>query len=74
MLLKVFTAAALIVAGTSATAAPRFPALVPQVVPPTLVPEPGVVGTVPEPGTWVMMIAGFGLVGAMRRRNRSVAA
>jgi hypothetical protein len=32
------------------------------------------VGTVPEPGTWLMMIAGFGLVGAsMRRRSTNVA-
>ncbi len=28
-------------------------------------------GAVPEPGTWAMMIAGFGMVGAgLRRRNR----
>ena len=25
---------------------------------------------VPEPATWAMLIAGFGLVGAMRRRRR----
>lgn len=29
---------------------------------------------VPEPATWMMMIAGFGLVGAMMRRRRSIAA
>jgi hypothetical protein len=28
----------------------------------------------PEPGTWVMMIGGFGLAGAMLRRRRSAAA
>jgi hypothetical protein len=31
--------------------------------------QPGV----PEPSTWLMMIAGFGLVGAMARRRKSVA-
>lgn len=30
--------------------------------------------TVPEPGTWAMLIAGFGLVGASARRRRTVAA
>jgi len=29
---------------------------------------------VPEPGTWALMIAGFGLVGAAQRRRRSVVA
>lgn len=29
---------------------------------------------VPEPGTWAMLIAGFGLVGAQMRRRRSHAA
>jgi len=29
------------------------------------------VGSVPEPATWGMMIAGFGLVGAMQRRRRT---
>ena len=31
-------------------------------------------GTVPEPQSWVMLIAGFGLVGAAARRRRTVAA
>ncbi|MFQ3594592.1 MAG: THxN family PEP-CTERM protein [Sphingomonadaceae bacterium] len=31
-------------------------------------------GVIPEPGTWAMLIAGFGLVGAgLRRRNRDLA-
>jgi hypothetical protein len=29
---------------------------------------------VPEPGTWAMMIAGFGLVGAAARRRKALAA
>lgn len=29
-------------------------------------------GTVPEPASWAMLIAGFGLVGAMQRRHRPV--
>ncbi|WP_448581767.1 PEPxxWA-CTERM sorting domain-containing protein [Thermaurantiacus sp.] len=29
-------------------------------------------GIIPEPGTWAMMIAGFGLVGASLRRRRAV--
>jgi hypothetical protein len=29
---------------------------------------------VPEPGTWAMLIAGFGLVGATQRRRRAVIA
>ncbi len=29
------------------------------------------VGSVPEPATWGMMIAGFGLIGAMQRRRRT---
>jgi hypothetical protein len=31
-------------------------------------------GVVPEPSTWAMLIAGFGLVGAVRRRQRAVTA
>nr|WP_194745041.1 alkaline phosphatase [Thermaurantiacus tibetensis] len=31
-------------------------------------------GAIPEPGTWAMMIAGFGLVGAGLRRRRALAA
>ena len=31
-------------------------------------------GVVPEPATWAMLIIGFGLVGAVRRRQRTVAA
>ncbi len=31
-------------------------------------------GGVPEPASWVMLIAGFGLVGAAARRSRTVAA
>ncbi len=31
-------------------------------------------GVVPEPATWAMMIAGFGLVGAMVRRRRLLTA
>jgi hypothetical protein len=27
---------------------------------------------VPEPGTWLMMVAGFGLVGGSLRRRRMV--
>jgi hypothetical protein len=30
------------------------------------------VGPVPEPGSWLMMIAGFGFVGAIVRRNRKL--
>ncbi len=30
--------------------------------------------TVPEPGSWTMLIAGFGLIGAAQRRRRAVAA
>ncbi len=33
--------------------------------------ETGGPGGVPEPGTWAMMLAGFGLVGLSRRRNRA---
>jgi hypothetical protein len=32
------------------------------------------VGAVPEPSSWAMLIAGFGLVGAVARRRRPVAA
>ena len=32
----------------------------------------GTPGAVPEPGTWVMMILGFGLIGAASRRTRRV--
>ncbi len=32
------------------------------------------VGAVPEPSSWAMMIAGFGLVGAMQRRRRAALA
>ena len=35
--------------------------------------QPGV-GGVPEPASWAMLIAGFGLVGALQRRRRPVAA
>ena len=31
-------------------------------------------GNVPEPGTWAMLICGFGLVGAVARRRRALAA
>jgi hypothetical protein len=31
-------------------------------------------GVIPEPGAWAMLIAGFGLVGAVARRRRPVAA
>ncbi len=33
----------------------------------------GSAGVVPEPGTWAMLIAGFGLVGAASRRRRTIA-
>lgn len=36
----------------------------------TLVPYSGAGGAVPEPAAWAMMIAGFGLVGAVARRRR----
>lgn len=32
------------------------------------------IGNVPEPGTWAMLIAGFGLVGAAARRRRTAVA
>ncbi|MBB6226869.1 hypothetical protein FHS79_001031 [Polymorphobacter multimanifer] len=32
------------------------------------------VGALPEPGSWALMIAGFGLVGASMRRRRAVTA
>lgn len=32
--------------------------------------RPMVTGAVPEPSTWAMMLAGFGLVGALVRRRR----
>ena len=31
------------------------------------------VSAVPEPETWAMLLAGFGLIGAMARRRRSAA-
>jgi hypothetical protein len=31
-------------------------------------------GAVPEPGTWVMLVVGFGLVGASTRRRRTIIA
>ena len=34
----------------------------------------GTFNVVPEPGTWAMLIAGFGMVGAARRRRRTVVA
>lgn len=34
---------------------------------------PGGGGVIPEPGTWAMLIAGFGLVGAGLRRRRATA-
>ena len=48
-----------------------------RIVPPVpQIETPGPVGAVPEPATWAMMVAGFGLVGIVRRRSRprSVAA
>ena len=33
----------------------------------------GMAGAIPEPGEWAMLIAGFGLVGAMQRRRRGAA-
>lgn len=33
-----------------------------------------IAGGVPEPANWALLIAGFGLVGAMQRRRRAVAA
>lgn len=37
--------------------------------------EGAAIASVPEPGSWAMMIAGFGLIGAtMRRRNAALAA
>lgn len=35
---------------------------------------PDVVAAVPEPNSWAMLIAGFGLVGAMARRRRALPA
>jgi hypothetical protein len=34
----------------------------------------GTGGAVPEPSSWAMLIAGFGLIGAVRRRRRDVVA
>ena len=36
--------------------------------------NPGTPGAIPEPGTWVMMLVGFGAVGASLRRARRVTA
>lgn len=54
------------------------PVIVPPTVPPVAPPGPSPVvvppipaGTVPEPGTWIMMIAGFGLVGSAVRWRRA---
>lgn len=41
---------------------------------PPVVPPPPPPGAIPEPGTWAMLIAGFGVVGASLRRRRVVAA
>ena len=35
---------------------------------------PTIVGAVPEPATWATMLFGFGLVGGMLRRRRSILA
>lgn len=40
----------------------------------TVVPVPGSSGAVPEPSSWLLLIAGFGLVGTGMRRRRLVAA
>jgi hypothetical protein len=40
------------------------------VLPPVVTPPPGV----PEPASWALLIAGFGLTGAVQRRRRSVLA
>jgi hypothetical protein len=34
----------------------------------------GTAGAVPEPANWAMLIAGFGLVGAVARRRRTAVA
>lgn len=40
----------------------------------TVIPVPGTTTAVPEPASWLMLVAGFGLVGAgMRRRSQVVA-
>ena len=41
--------------------------------PPPPPPPPPMSSMVPEPGTWAMLIAGFGLVGATARRRRTAA-
>jgi hypothetical protein len=33
----------------------------------------GFLAAIPEPGTWVLTIAGFGLIGAALRRRRATA-
>lgn len=39
------------------------------VIPPVIVPP---IAAVPEPGTWLMLIAGFGLMGAAMRRRKQL--
>ena len=40
----------------------------------TFIAEPATVAVVPEPASWAMLIAGFGLVGAVARRRRAAVA
>lgn len=47
--------------------------LPPPAAPPNynwLPPVDGLSGAIPEPSTWLMLITGFGLIGAMQRRQR----